>query len=127
MGIIGLGMDIIDIIRIANLVEKFGDKLAKRILCDQELLHYQSSRYPVRFLAKRFVAKEAAVKAFGTGMSNGITYKHFSIYNDRYGKPYLKYKNILTCLVAKDFEIKSIHLSITDEKFYACATVIIES
>ncbi|WWO97226.1 MAG: holo-ACP synthase [Candidatus Dasytiphilus stammeri] len=126
MGIIGLGIDVIDITRVTYLVDKFGNKLAQRILCNEELFYYQKSRYPVRFLAKRFVAKEAAVKAFGTGMRNGITYKQFSIFNDKYGKPYLKYKNKVICL-AEDLKMKYIHLSITDERFYACAIVIIEN
>ncbi|WWO98578.1 MAG: holo-ACP synthase [Candidatus Dasytiphilus stammeri] len=126
MGIIGLGTDIVDIVRVANIVERFGNKFAKRILCDDELLHYQKHyRYPIRFLAKRFVAKEAAAKAFGTGMSNGITYKQFSIYNDRYGKPYLKYQSQVASL-AEHLKLKCTHLSITDERLYACATVIIE-
>ncbi|WWO95182.1 MAG: holo-ACP synthase [Candidatus Dasytiphilus stammeri] len=126
MGIIGLGIDIIDIIRIANLVDRFGNKFAQRILCNEEFLYYQNYCYPVRFLAKRFVAKEAAVKAFGIGIRNGITYKQFSIFNDKYGKPYLKYHNKVTYL-AENLKIKSIHLSITDEKHYASAIVIIEN
>ncbi|WWP00234.1 MAG: holo-ACP synthase [Candidatus Dasytiphilus stammeri] len=126
MGIMGLGIDVIDITRVTHLVDKFGDKLAQRILCNEEFFYYQRSYYPIRFLAKRFVAKEAAVKAFGTGMRNGITYKQFSIFHDRYGKPYLKYKNPVTCL-AKDLNMKYIHLSITDERLYACAIVVIEN
>ncbi|WWP02645.1 MAG: holo-ACP synthase [Candidatus Dasytiphilus stammeri] len=126
MTILGLGIDIVEINRIANLVLRYGDKLAKRILCYRELQLYKKNKQPIRFLATRFAVKEAALKAFGTGLKKEINFKHVEVFNDKNGKPYLKiwYKSKLKTdyLVG----IIHIHVSITDERNYAVATVIID-
>ena len=65
--IYGIGTDVVEVIRIKESIEKYGDKLAKKILTDEEMIAYKSSTLKENFLAKRFAAKEAFSKAMGTG------------------------------------------------------------
>lgn len=125
MAIIGLGIDIVEIARIKAVFERRGDKFARKILSQSEWLKYQQNQQQVRFLAKRFAVKEAAAKAFGTGFSHGLAFEQFEVINDVLGKPIL-------CLhqraaeIATQLGVKALHVSLTDERCYACATVIIE-
>lgn len=82
MAILGLGTDIVEISRIQAVVERTGERLARRILSPSEWQHYQQHQQPVRFLAKRFAVKEAAAKAFGTGIRNGLAFNQFEVVND---------------------------------------------
>lgn len=125
MAVIGLGTDIIEIGRIEKQTEG-GDRLARRILTDNEFTQFAAHRFPARFLAKRFAAKEAAVKALGTGIGNGIGFQQVEVCNKPSGQPYLVFSgNALEECVSQG--ITSSHLSISDEQSYAVATVILES
>ena len=66
MAILGLGTDIVEIARIEAVIARSGDRLARRVLSDNEWAIWAQHQQPVRFLAKRFAVKEAAAKAFGT-------------------------------------------------------------
>ncbi|HII2982109.1 TPA: holo-ACP synthase [Yersinia enterocolitica] len=126
MAIIGLGIDIVEISRIEAVVERSGEKLARRILSPAEWQHYQQHQQPIRFLAKRFAVKEAAAKAFGTGIRNGLAFNQFEVVNDALGKPTLRLHQRAAELAA-ELGVKSLHVTLADERRYACATVIIES
>ena len=67
MAILGLGTDIVEIARIEAVITRSGERLARRVLSDNEWEIWKTHHQPVRFLAKRFAVKEAAAKAFGTG------------------------------------------------------------
>lgn len=95
MSILGLGTDIVEIARIASVIERSGERLARRILTENEWLQYQRHQQPVRFLAKRFAVKEAAAKAFGTGIRNGLAFAQFEVFNDELGKPCLRFSPAL--------------------------------
>lgn len=126
MAILGIGTDIVEIARIEGAISRSGDRLAKRILSDDEWLQYQSHQQPARFLAKRFAVKEAAAKALGTGIRNGLAFNQFQVSNDPLGKPQLLFREQAE-VMAQQLGIRSIHVTIADERHYACATVIIES
>ncbi|HDN2511976.1 MULTISPECIES: holo-ACP synthase [Providencia] len=125
MAIVGLGTDIVEITRIESVIERTGDSLAKRILTEKEFLQYQQQAKPARFLAKRFAVKEAAAKALGTGIRNGLAFNQFEVTNDELGKPLLNLKGEALKL-AESLNATRFHVSITDERHYASATVIIE-
>lgn len=125
MAILGLGTDFVEIQRIASIVERNGEKLARRILHPSELQCYLQHSQAVRFLAKRFAVKEAAAKALGTGMRDGVAFNQFELINDSLGKPIL-YLHRRALTLANQRGMKFLHVSITDERHYACATVIIE-
>ncbi|CCW29848.1 holo-ACP synthase [Xenorhabdus nematophila] len=126
MAIIGLGTDIVEISRIEKIVGRSGERLAKRILSDKEWLQYQQHNQPIRFLAKRFAVKEAAAKALGTGIRNGLAFNQFEVVNDLLGKPTLKLHGEADVLANK-LNVRSTHVTLADERRYACATVILES
>ncbi|MFM2485758.1 holo-ACP synthase [Celerinatantimonas yamalensis] len=122
MALVGLGSDIVQINRLEG---KNQDALAKRILNDQEWQQWQQSPQPTQFLAKRFAAKEAAAKALGTGIAQGITFRDFIIDHDSNGKPCLTLTGKAAEIAA---QIGANHwlLSLSDERDYALATVICE-
>ncbi|CDL79262.1 holo-ACP synthase [Xenorhabdus cabanillasii] len=126
MAIVGLGTDIVEISRIEEIVGRSGERLAKRVLSDNEWQQYQQHNQPVRFLAKRFAVKEAAAKALGTGIRNGLAFNQFEVVNDVLGKPTLKLHGEAEVL-AGQLNVKSMHVTLADERRYACATVILES
>ncbi|CAM3880314.1 holo-ACP synthase [Xenorhabdus thuongxuanensis] len=126
MAILGLGTDIVEISRIEEIVGRSGERLARRVLSDGEWLQYQQHNQPVRFLAKRFAVKEAAAKAFGTGIRNGLAFNQFEVINDPLGKPTLKLHGEAEVLANK-LKVKSMHVTLADERRYACATVILEN
>ncbi|WP_165431220.1 holo-ACP synthase [Atlantibacter hermannii] len=126
MAILGLGTDIVEIARIEGVISRSGDRLAKRVLSASEWEQYQVHQQPVRFLAKRYAVKEAAAKAFGTGIRNGLAFNQFEVFNDALGKPGLRLWDEALAL-AQRMGVASVHVTLSDERHYACATVIIES
>uniref|UniRef100_A0AAT9G3U7 Holo-[acyl-carrier-protein] synthase n=1 Tax=Candidatus Aschnera chinzeii TaxID=1485666 RepID=A0AAT9G3U7_9ENTR len=126
MSIIGLGIDIIENIRITKIYNKFSHRLPKRILSKIEFDQYQNCKHPVKFLTKCFVIKEAAVKALGTGINNGITFNQFEITNNEVGKPLLKLFN-KAHNIAQLLGVRYIHITLTHERLYTCSVVILEN
>ncbi|KAA1046428.1 holo-ACP synthase [Pseudocitrobacter sp. 73] len=126
MAILGLGTDIVEITRIDEVIARSGDRLARRVLTDNEWAIWETHQQPVRFLAKRFAVKEAAAKAFGTGIRNGLAFNQFEVYNDEMGKPKLRLWGEAQILAEK-MGVVHIHVTLADERRYACATVILEN
>lgn len=126
MAIVGLGTDIAEIERVEKALSRSGDAFAERILSSSEFEKYQALKQKGRFLAKRFAAKEAASKALGTGIAHGVTFHDFTISNDDNGKPLLTLSGKALEL-SQSFQISHTHLTISDERHYAVATVIFES
>ncbi|WP_168464482.1 holo-[acyl-carrier-protein] synthase [Wolbachia endosymbiont of Ctenocephalides felis wCfeT] len=120
--IYGIGTDIVYISRISKILQKYGEKFLKKIYTEQEIeisKKYSSQEMQARYFAKRFAAKEAFVKALGTGFSEGIVMKDIAIHSDAKGKPYI---TISKDLISKHYII---HLSLSDDEDYAIAFVII--
>ncbi|KZN12780.1 holo-ACP synthase [Marinomonas sp. TW1] len=125
--ILGVGTDLVEIERIADSVARLGERFVDRILTAQEKQRWQAISHPDQanaYVAKRFAAKEAAVKALGTGIGSGVSFQHFTVINLPSGQPYLEVdKNI-----SERFEHPVVwHLSLTDERAYAQAFVILEA
>lgn len=125
MAIAGLGTDIVEIARL-NKSDATTARLAKRVLTPYELDLYDACNEPVRYLAKRFAAKEAAVKALGTGIGNGVSWQHIEVRNNALGAPELHFSGEFAML-CKQRAITSSVISISDELHYAVATVILEN
>jgi holo-[acyl-carrier protein] synthase len=123
--IYGVGTDLIEIPRIARALERFGERFARRILCEPELKRFRAHKQPVAYLAKRFAAKEAFTKALGTGIHAPANWHGVWVVNLQSGKPQLEFSDDLKKLLAKR-KINSAHVSLTDEKGMAAATVILE-
>lgn len=120
--IFGIGIDLVRISRIETALERHGRRFAERILSDPELEGYGDSRRKAAFLAKHFAAKEALLKALGTGMRMGIQWSDMEVRNDELGKPFF----VCGGRVQELFEARAItgsFLSISDEDEYAAAFV----
>jgi len=123
--IYGVGTDLIEIQRVARVLQRFGDRFARRILCEPELRRFRAHRQPVAYLAKRFAAKEAFTKALGTGIHAPANWHGVWVTNLRSGKPQLEFSEDLRKLLEQR-DIRRSHLSLTDERDMAAATVILE-
>lgn len=119
----GIGTDLVHIPRMQRLLDKYGVKAAERILSEQELKHFQRAVKPAAFLAKRFAAKEAAVKALGTGFRAGISLQNITVSNDKLGKPQLALNGEAKRL-SQQKQIEHVLLSLSDDGDYASAYVI---
>ena len=123
--IVGTGLDIVEVARIQEIFDRHGDHFAERILGESEMQEYHESNYPVRFLAKRFAAKEAVAKALGTGFSAGIGMKMIAVGHDELGRPLIELSEAAKSR-ADQIEMSASWLSISDEKHYATAFVVME-
>ena len=123
--IYGIGTDLIEIQRIDKALKRFGERFAKRILCETELKRFRAHRQPVAYLAKRFAAKEAFSKALGTGIHAPANWHGVWVVNLKSGKPQLEFSIELQKFLEKK-RIYRTHLSLTDEREIAAATVILE-
>jgi holo-[acyl-carrier protein] synthase len=123
--IFGVGTDVVEIERIQKALERFGDKFAKRILCEPELRRFHAHRLPANYLAKRFAAKEAFTKALGTGIRSPANWHGVWVVNLGSGKPVLEFSEPLKKFLVQQ-GVSHAHLSLSDEKGVAFATVILE-
>ena len=124
--IIGIGTDIMQIERMQESLQQRGEAWARRLLTDPELAEYEKRGNKPAYLAKRFAAKEAAAKALGTGFADGITWKQMHVLNDAKGAPVMTFTD-KALERAQALGVTHIHLSISDEKHYAVAFVILEN
>ena len=124
--IYGIGTDVVEVKRIKTAIERFGDAIAKKILNNAEYSIDCKIKVKENFLAKRFAAKEAFAKALGTGFRGLVTLKSIEVINNSLGKPSIKMNSELQGLV-DNLDIKSCHLSISDEKNIAVAFVVLDS
>jgi len=123
--IYGVGTDLIEVKRIERVLRRFGERFAKRILCEPELKRFRAHKQPVAYLAKRFAAKEAFTKALGTGIHAPANWHGVWVVNLRSGKPQLEFSKELQELL-RQRHIHRSHLSLSDEREIASATVILE-
>lgn len=121
----GLGVDTIELSRIARVYAEYGDRFLGRIYAPEEQAYSLRYQDPVPRLAARFAAKEACMKALGTGWNNGVRWRDIVVVNTSRGKPELrlfgeaqKYCELLS--------VTRVHLSITHSREFATSVVIFE-
>jgi holo-[acyl-carrier protein] synthase len=90
VNIIGLGIDATDIPRIVRTLERYGDRFTHRIFTEGEVAYCTRRREPAIHFAGRFAAKEAAMKALGTGHSQGVLWRDIEVVRARGGPPQLR-------------------------------------
>lgn len=120
---IAIGTDLLEINRIKNTFTKHDKRFAKKILSKKELKDFSSTKAPVNFLAKRFAAKEAAVKALGTGFSQGVSFKDISLYHNSFGAPYIKIDGKFA-EIAEQKKLSNWQISLSDTKDLILAFVV---
>ena len=124
--IYGIGIDIIDINRIRRVVKKYDFRFKKKCFHEGEIVKSEKRLNLVESYAKRYAAKEACAKALGTGLARGIFWKDIEVRNDKYGKPYIYLHKNAKKFLKKDLSEKAkIELSLSDEKDFAIANVVI--
>ena len=123
--ILGTGIDIIEVARIASSYEKFGDRFVNRILLPDEIAYCLAHRNPAPFLAVRFAAKEAISKAFGTGIGAALGWQDMEICKKESGEPFVvlhgKGRELFAVRGAKQLLV-----SLSHTENYAAATAILE-
>ena len=126
MHIIGNGVDIIKNSRINNSLKIKG--FLNRIFTEKEIEQGKKLKNKINFYAKRFAAKEAFVKAIGTGFRSNINFIDIEIKNYKNGKPYISLSKKLNNFLKKKFKIQKykVFLSLSDEKDYSIAFVVID-
>jgi holo-[acyl-carrier protein] synthase len=123
--ILGVGTDMAEVERIGRSVERFGERFLTRIFTARERAYAMSKANWAERLAARFAAKEAGMKAIGTGFSRGVSWQHFEVANEPSGRPTLRlYGAALD--VANALGVKHISVSLTHTKEMAFAVVILE-
>ncbi len=125
--VFGTGVDMVEINRIKSLYKKYGQKFLDRIFSRKEIdyaLTKSNEKSAMSSLAARFAAKEAFVKALGTGVIKHINLKYINVDIDEKGKPSIRLKREIPYFT--DNGIKEIHLSMSHTKEYAIAMVVLE-
>ena len=119
------GIDIIEVNRIKNSIQKYSDRFKKKIFTQKEIDYCHSQADPAKHFAARFTVKEAVLKCFGTGMAGAILWKDIEVDKLNSGQPVLNlYGNGKELF--NQLNLKHIHISITHDKTYAVAHAIAE-
>ena len=126
MKIIGIGVDIVENNRFKELIKK--KKFINRICSPKEINNFKKKNNKISYLSKRFSAKEAFVKALGSGFRNKLCFNDISILNDRKGKPYFLFNQKIKKLLRNKYKLIKFkaHLSLSDEKKHSISYVILQ-
>ena len=122
--IFGVGTDIVELVRVQQTYERFGERFVERLLMPEERERFEASRQPVRFLAMRFAGKEAAVKAMGTGFRHGMWIRDVGILNNDWGRPYLIFSERGRA-VCERLGVGEGHVSLTDDAGLVVAFAVV--
>lgn len=123
--IYGIGTDILKVERVAGTYERFGHHFVDRLLLPQELALFEHSKNAVRFLAMRFAAKEAIVKAMGTGFANGMWLRDSGVLPNALGRPEIIFSDRGKRKCA-ELGIGGGHLTLSDEAGLVVAVAVLE-
>jgi holo-[acyl-carrier protein] synthase len=124
--IYGIGLDLVDVARIEDSLTRFGERFQKRVFTDLERAYCTSLPHPPLHFAARFAAKEAFLKALGTGLSSAISWKDVGIENLSSGKPELRVIGRALEL-ANERGIEQMHVSLSHTQGHAAAVVVLET
>ncbi|HEY1096826.1 MAG TPA: holo-ACP synthase [Alphaproteobacteria bacterium] len=128
MMIIGLGTDIVQISRIKAMLDKFEERFQERCFTPAEISRASAKSNPAAAFARLYAAKEAALKALGTGMRESLAWHDFEVSHTLLGAPIMHFTGgAALILKEKGVETPKLHLSLSDDGDYAVATLIIET
>lgn len=124
--ILGVGIDLVEVSRIREAYDRFGERFLQRVLRPDEIAYCLGHRNPFPFLAARFAAKEAVSKAFGTGIGAQIGWQDMEVKHKPSGQPYVLLHDRGQDLL-RACEGQTIHLSLTHTDNYATAVAVLEN
>ncbi|MCC6292070.1 MAG: holo-[acyl-carrier-protein] synthase [Bryobacterales bacterium] len=123
--ILGTGIDLAEVDRIRKSIERFGDRFLKRVYTPGEIAYVERKANKYERYAARFAAKEAGMKAIGTGWRRGVTWQDFEVANLPSGRPALKLHGV-GARVAAELGVKRVSVSLTHTAAQGMAFVILE-
>lgn len=123
--IYGIGVDVLELARIERCYRRFGEHFVRRLLLPAERAQLERTRRPERFLAMHFAAKEAVVKAMGTGFAHGVWIRDVGIVQDKWGKPEVVYSTRGE-RVRRKLGVGAGHVTLTDEAGLIVAVAVLE-
>jgi holo-[acyl-carrier protein] synthase len=123
--IVGTGIDIVEVPRIGQSIERFGDRFLNRIFTAAEIRYCQTKANKIERFAARFAAKEAAMKAIGTGMRGGVRWRDFEVGREPGGRPTMHFHG-KAAQYASALGMRRAHLSVSHTEEHAVAYVILE-
>lgn len=124
--IVGVGIDLVEVQRIASSVERFGDRFLRRVLRSPEIEYCLKHRNPAPFIAARFAAKEAVSKALGTGIGRELSWQDMEVAHHPSGQPYVLLHGAAPALLHSK-GAQTIHLSISHTQHHAVVVAIADS
>jgi len=122
--IYGIGVDVLEAARIGKSLERFGDHFIERLLMPAERAQLARTKRPERFLAMRFAAKEAIVKAMGTGFAHGVWIRDVGVVQNAWGKPEVVYSERGE-IVRRNLGVGEGHVTLTDEAGLIVAVAVL--
>jgi holo-[acyl-carrier protein] synthase len=123
--IVGTGVDLAEVPRVRHLVERYGRRFVERVYTPSEIAYVERKANRFERFAARFAAKEAGMKAIGTGWRHGVTWRDFEVANLPSGKPTLRFYGV-AARVAEKLGVRQISLSLTHTAEYGLAHLILE-
>lgn len=120
--IIGVGIDLVEIARIAAMLARWPQRFVARVFTPEEIAACEPRSSPAAALAARFAAKEAFAKALGTGVDKNFSWQDFAVHNASNGKPLPR----LSARLAARLQNVTVHVSLSHAEHYATAVVILE-
>jgi holo-[acyl-carrier protein] synthase len=124
--IVGVGTDLAEVARIRRSIARWGDRFLNRVYTPRERAYAASKANSAERFAARFAAKEAGMKAIGTGWNLGVTWKDFEVVNEVSGRPTLRLTGVAH-QVAEHLGVQRISISLTHTAEMAFAIVILET
>ena len=125
MTILGVGMDIVETKRIAESIERFGDRFLRRVFLEGEVAYARSMKFPHLHLAARFAAKEAISKAFGTGIGHEMGWRDLEIIREPGGAPRVRLHGRAEAF-ANARGVQAVHISLSHTEHYGAASAVVE-
>ena len=122
--IFGIGVDVLEAARVKNTLERFGARFTEHLLMPEEHQQLAKTKRPERFVAMRFAAKEAIVKAMGTGFAHGIWIRDVGVVQNKWGKPEVVYSE-RGDKVRRELGIGEGHVTLTDEAGLIVAVAVL--
>ena len=125
MSVIGIGVDLVECVRIQRSIDRFGDRFLHRVFTDGEIEYSMSMKFPARHLAARFAAKEAVSKAFGTGIGKAMGWRDIDVRKKPSGEPFLIFGGGAEKL-ARERGVTNALITLSHSEQHAVATIVLE-
>src|SRR5213596_1263729 len=125
MSVLGIGVDLVECVRIRRSIDRFGDRFLRRVFTDGEIEYSMSMKFPERHLAARFAGKEAVAKAFGTGIGKAMAWRNIDIQKKSSGEPFLVFSGPAEAFAAKR-GVTSALITLSHTEHHAIACVVLQ-